>query len=105
SVVTLLRQPRLPLFPCTSLFRSRRTDPVVVRPQRSRLLPDHRLSRHDVLLRPQASRASDLFLPPVHRAFLGTDHPLHLGWPAPLDRKSTRLNSSHVKISYAVLCL
>src|SRR5690606_41583790 len=23
----------------------------------------------------------------------------------PLDRKSTRLNSSHVKISYAVLCL
>src|SRR5690606_41033302 len=25
--------------------------------------------------------------------------------PAPLDRKSTRLNSSHVKISYAVFCL
>src|SRR5690606_41742460 len=24
---------------------------------------------------------------------------------SPLDRKSTRLNSSHVKISYAVLCL
>src|SRR5690625_5705158 len=32
-----------------------------------------------------------------------------LAWPyavpAPLDRKSTRLNSSHVAISYAVLCL
>src|SRR5215475_14679707 len=37
------------------------------------------------------------------------------GWPAPtprcccppmaIDRKSTRLNSSHVKISYAVFCL
>src|SRR5436309_6736099 len=26
-------------------------------------------------------------------------------WPAPRDRKSTRLNSSHVKISYAVFCL
>src|SRR6266511_5839277 len=27
-------------------------------------------------------------------------------WPRlPLDRKSTRLNSSHVKISYAVFCL
>src|SRR5690606_39326465 len=26
-------------------------------------------------------------------------------WPATLDRKSTRLNSSHVKISYAVFCL
>src|SRR5690606_41178151 len=25
--------------------------------------------------------------------------------PVPLDRKSTRLNSSHVKISYAVFCL
>src|SRR5690606_40198318 len=29
-----------------------------------------------------------------------------LGWLlAPVDRKSTRLNSSHVKISYAVFCL
>src|SRR5438874_12298998 len=29
------------------------------------------------------------------------------GWPppAPPDRKSTRLNSSHVEISYAVFCL
>src|SRR5690606_40429727 len=30
----------------------------------------------------------------------------HLGIPSdPPDRKSTRLNSSHVKISYAVFCL
>src|SRR5690606_40477170 len=28
-----------------------------------------------------------------------------LGLPPALDRKSTRLNSSHVKISYAVFCL
>src|SRR5690554_7553909 len=27
------------------------------------------------------------------------------GQPRPLDRKSTRLNSSHVRISYAVFCL
>src|SRR6266511_1806371 len=27
------------------------------------------------------------------------------GWDVPGDRKSTRLNSSHVKISYAVFCL
>src|SRR5690606_40356722 len=41
------------------------------------------------------------------------DHPLkgaailqELGWPEDvIDRKSTRLNSSHVKISYAVFCL
>src|SRR5690606_41725091 len=28
-----------------------------------------------------------------------------VGWLAAVDRKSTRLNSSHVKISYAVFCL
>src|SRR5690606_39551641 len=28
-----------------------------------------------------------------------------LGLPEEIDRKSTRLNSSHVKISYAVFCL
>src|SRR5208283_5647344 len=27
------------------------------------------------------------------------------GWPARRDRKSTRLNSSHITISYAVFCL
>src|SRR5690606_40431634 len=33
-------------------------------------------------------------------------HPSLLGLEAPhIDRKSTRLNSSHVKISYAVFCL
>src|SRR5205807_3890616 len=31
------------------------------------------------------------------------DH--RLGAPAPADRKSTRLNSSHLVISYAVFCL
>src|SRR5699024_11789009 len=28
-----------------------------------------------------------------------------VGYTAPIDRKSTRLNSSHVSISYAVFCL
>src|SRR5690606_40938493 len=32
-------------------------------------------------------------------------HQLHVRVPAIRDRKSTRLNSSHVKISYAVFCL
>src|SRR3712207_7267913 len=30
---------------------------------------------------------------------------LHLRWSRLLDRKSTRLNSSHANISYAVFCL
>src|SRR5690625_5461594 len=34
----------------------------------------------------------------VHQMFMNDD-----GWP--VDRKSTRLNSSHVAISYAVFCL
>src|SRR5690606_41788478 len=40
---------------------------------------------------------------PLHQAF----GPPRTGWPVSQrrDRKSTRLNSSHVKISYAVFCL
>src|SRR5690606_41856691 len=33
------------------------------------------------------------------------DHAAESNLPIPKDRKSTRLNSSHVKISYAVFCL
>src|SRR3712207_7633645 len=36
---------------------------------------------------------------------LGPRRHIWLGKPAPLDRKSTRLNSSHANISYAVFCL
>src|SRR5690606_40263368 len=34
-----------------------------------------------------------------------SDNHFSSGADCPLDRKSTRLNSSHVKISYAVFCL
>ena len=54
-------------------------DAMVVRAQRRRLLPDRRLSRHHVLLHPEAGRAAGLFLPPVDRAFLDADLSLHLG--------------------------
>src|SRR5207249_8790629 len=37
----------------------------------------------------------------LHGRLVGADRVL----PAPEDRKSTRLNSSHVSISYAVFCL
>src|SRR5690554_7779615 len=36
---------------------------------------------------------------------LGAIVGLERGWDAREDRKSTRLNSSHVRISYAVFCL
>src|SRR2546426_8268568 len=35
----------------------------------------------------------------------GVQSPLHLGHHGAADRKSTRLNSSHLVISYAVFCL
>src|SRR5436309_7718523 len=70
------RPPRSTLFPYTTLFRSRGAGGDA-RPGGAGALPG-------------AGGA-----PP---------RPLD-GRPEPRDRKSTRLNSSHVKISYAVFCL
>ncbi len=56
--------------------------PVVVRPQRGRLLPDRRLPRHHVLFRAQAGGAADLFLSAVDHPLLVAHLPLHLGGPA-----------------------
>src|SRR5260221_10951115 len=84
------RPPRSTLFPYTTLFRSCRGDVhgEVVR-RRGRL----------ILPRP---------LQPARDRWLGS--PLVLGGGGPTvqhlgDRKSTRLNSSHTVISYAVFCL
>src|SRR2546430_10973284 len=74
------RPPRSTLFPYTTLFRSERNDPVVNRRRRFRT----------------ARRAEPQFAGHVHRD-------AHSG--VRRDRKSTRLNSSHSQISYAVFCL
>src|SRR5690606_39621560 len=91
------RPPRSTLFPYTTLFRSRsRSSESHPNPCQER--------RHE--------HAAQLLLQrlPVHLPVGVPD-----GQPGPLrprpvhmeerDRKSTRLNSSHVKISYAVFCL
>src|SRR3712207_8601175 len=80
------RPPRSTLFPYTTLFRSGRTE----------------------------EELAGLPLADLHR-FEHVEHELGLHYlslhhPAPLssrarDRKSTRLNSSHTVISYAVFCL
>src|SRR5256885_3932407 len=80
------RPPRSTLFPYTTLFRS------PGRHARARRLQDqfdHRSQRQARLERVQ--RAKD-------------DRADHRGAPRE-DRKSTRLNSSHLVISYAVFCL
>src|SRR3712207_8073651 len=84
------RPPRSTLFPYTTLFRSpARTDDVQVRGLRRR--PGPRISRTD-------HQGARMLVP----ALVLT---LTLVAAAVVDRKSTRLNSSHANISYAVFCL
>src|SRR5437763_6801343 len=82
----LRRPPSSTLFPYTTLFRSDRLQPLALgrfRPARGRIRPPGRGRR-------------------------GTDGGRHRATSTPTrrsDRKSTRLNSSHRCISYAVFCL
>src|SRR3712207_7972623 len=96
----ILRPPRSTLFPYTTLFRSP-GDREVLGPSVC-AFPQH-------LPQPR-----QIHIPPTH---YGDDalsvtqrqpprqHRRDAGGPCGLDRKSTRLNSSHANISYAVFCL
>src|SRR3712207_8142157 len=88
------RPPRSTLFPYTTLFRSV-VEQVVGALERR--LPVVGLGRGDGRLRlRERERLHVLDLDREgHRQLL----------PAEVDRKSTRLNSSHANISYAVFCL
>src|SRR3712207_8627787 len=81
------RPPRSTLFPYTTLFRSR--------PCRSPSLPSSEVLRG--LRSPYACRKVPVSDGPL---IVQSDKTLLLE-----DRKSTRLNSSHANISYAVFCL
>src|SRR5438105_11676551 len=70
------RPPRSTLFPYTTLFRS---------PSFACIFCDMSFNNYD--------------------SFQGQSTGEQAGAPAPQDRKSTRLNSSHEWISYAVFCL
>src|SRR3712207_7246816 len=83
------RPPRSPLFPYTTLFRSHRDD-VRARPGL------RHGERADMFARDQLGQ--------VFRLLLGARPAADLV-DAQVDRKSTRLNSSHANISYAVFCL
>src|SRR3712207_8282504 len=90
------RPPRSTLFPYTTLFRSRVREALLGGDAGGRLRRRH---HGDRLLRRDR---------PVGGLQLDADHiPAGLGLHevARGDRKSTRLNSSHANISYAVFCL
>src|SRR5690606_41993137 len=80
-------------------FPTRRSSDLRPRSRASRDLPaDH--PRRSGLLRAERGRGAGL--PRARGRRRLSDR---AGERAPSDRKSTRLNSSHVKISYAVFCL
>src|SRR3712207_8568813 len=92
----ILRPPRSTLFPYTTLFRSTRGG----QPYYSDLAITTALTLQAVFRLPL--RQTEGLIGSI-LALLGLDLavPDHLT----LDRKSTRLNSSHANISYAVFCL
>src|SRR3712207_7010228 len=86
------RPPRSTLFPYTTLFRSRR---------RARDGPRRRVP----LAVARRVGSPDRALDPGRIARVHAGQRLELGEALGQDRKSTRLNSSHANISYAVFCL
>src|SRR5256885_9259941 len=78
------RPPRSTLFPYTTLFRS--LDEV------DAPLDEHNVGRFCDIVRDMSARVQFVFI-------------THNKSTMELDRKSTRLNSSHLVISYAVFCL
>src|SRR3712207_7218036 len=82
------RPPRSTLFPYTTLFRSHHPTEVAAQLRAARAVTGS--GRLLVLFQPHLYSRTAQFA---------------TGFGKALDRKSTRLNSSHANISYAVFCL
>src|SRR5207249_12321044 len=90
--------PRSPLFPYTTLFRSMQS-PLIKKFESGYLAGVKYANPKCEVLIGYAGVTGDAFKNP------GKGEELALGQYDRGDRKSTRLNSSHVSISYAVFCL
>src|SRR2546421_2047493 len=86
------RPPRSTLFPYTTLFRSIKSPP--------KSTDDHRYNDRPVLF-DDMGRSLPAWSKSLRRSLGECYHPAVFQ----RDRKSTRLNSSHDQISYAVFCL
>src|SRR2546426_5351966 len=89
------RPPRSTLFPYTTLFRSRAAVD----------LSEVRASDVESSLTRDGRSAGDVAADPVEEARGGDGARARQAAVQRGDRKSTRLNSSHLVISYAVFCL
>src|SRR3712207_8042363 len=83
---------------------------MIRRPPRSTLFPYTTLFRSETTLeflrgRPHAPQGADWDAAVEYWRTLRTDEGAVFDTEVVLDRKSTRLNSSHANISYAVFCL
>src|SRR5690349_24044130 len=90
------RPPRSTLFPYTTLFRSVGTHALledIVQFKNLGVVVIDEQHRFGVAQRARMWKKNTI---PPHVLIMTT---------TPIDRKSTRLNSSHVEISYAVFCL
>src|SRR5437588_3708797 len=89
------RPPRSTLFPYTTLFRSIRRFQICRRCDQ--LIADTQCARRNLKGPTRCERISGYALDRANRDGIGA--------VTKEDRKSTRLNSSHTVISYAVFCL
>src|SRR5690349_22670585 len=97
SLLRPRRPPRPTLFPYTTLFRSLVTGSLFSRTDTETPSPVTVLSSETM-----AERGINTVAEAIQRIPANNAGTIQQGWK---DRKSTRLNSSHVEISYAVFCL
>src|SRR3712207_6986270 len=93
------RPPRSTLFPYTTLFRSRSSKKGPWVEERLMRRVEEMNSSNAKTMVKTWSRTSTIFPEMVGHTIAVHDGRKHV------DRKSTRLNSSHANISYAVFCL
>src|SRR5690606_39406915 len=105
SLLSIRPPPRSTLFPYTTLFRSMARDHGMIEPFEPRQVRDAQGSR--IVSYGVSSYGYDVRCANEFKIFTNINttivDPKHFDQRK--DRKSTRLNSSHVKISYAVFCL
>src|SRR3712207_8055466 len=87
------RPPRSTLFPYTTLFRSKKLIAIDL---------DGTLLHHDNTISTYTQKTIKAVQAKGHEVIISTGRPYRMALE---DRKSTRLNSSHANISYAVFCL